>query len=68
LDPSQFEGNFAVKTKSKPKQVPTNANFIHSKAAIQDIEFFSFENSFVLSCDSSLATLQVLRKWFFLAR
>ena len=51
MDLYQFEDNFVKPKESKPEQVPTIANSTHFVVAIQDIEFSSFENSFVLSCD-----------------
>ena len=51
MDLSQSEDNFTMRTRFEPEQVPIIANFTHFMAIVQDIEFFSFENSFIVSCD-----------------
>ena len=56
MDLIQFTSSSATMTKFELKQVLISANFAHFKVAIQDIEFVSFENSFVLSCDSGSRT------------
>ena len=51
MDLYQFVDNFAMPREFKPELVPVIANFTRFKAVVQGIEFFSFENSFVVSCD-----------------
>tara|TARA_B110000285_G_scaffold229005_1_gene292962 strand:+ start:1021 stop:1164 length:144 start_codon:yes stop_codon:yes gene_type:complete len=47
MDQSQSTGSFVAKTRFGPELELTNEGFTRFKAAIQDIEFFAFENSFV---------------------
>ena len=51
MDLSQFEDSFTMQTGFEPEQLPIIADFAHFMAIVPDIEFFSFENSFDVSCD-----------------